>query len=67
MVSDALAMEQMTPALGWKMGHIYLALPISGIFMILYTAENLMKTLATPVNALCEPEPPNAQPQPELR
>lgn len=44
-VSDALAMEQMTPALGWKMGHVYLALPISGIFMILFTLENLLKTL----------------------
>jgi TRAP-type C4-dicarboxylate transport system permease small subunit len=44
-VADALAMEQMTPALGWKMGHVYLALPISGIFMILYTIENLIETV----------------------
>lgn len=45
-VSDALAMEQMTPALGWKMGHVYLALPIAGIFMVIYTVENLIETIA---------------------
>ena len=47
-VIDALAMEQMTPALGWKMGHVYLALPIAGVFMVLYTLENLAETLAAP-------------------
>jgi TRAP-type C4-dicarboxylate transport system permease small subunit len=46
-VADALAMEQMTPALGWKMGHVYLALPIAGIFMILFTVENLIETWAS--------------------
>ena len=55
-VSDALAMEQMTPALGWKMGHVYLALPISGIFMILFTIENLIETLMTPASELVEEE-----------
>jgi TRAP-type C4-dicarboxylate transport system permease small subunit len=44
-VSDALTMEQTTPALGWKMGYVYLALPISGVFMVLYTIENLIETL----------------------
>jgi TRAP-type C4-dicarboxylate transport system permease small subunit len=44
-VADALAMEQTTPALGWKMGYVYLALPIAGVFMILYTLENLLKTV----------------------
>jgi TRAP-type C4-dicarboxylate transport system permease small subunit len=44
-VTDALAMEQMTPALGWKMGHVYLALPIAGVFMVLYTVENLVETI----------------------
>ncbi|MGJ8640281.1 MAG: TRAP transporter small permease [Opitutaceae bacterium] len=44
-VGDALTMEQMTPALGWKMGYVYLALPISGIFMVLFTLENLLETL----------------------
>ncbi len=45
-VSDALALEQMTPALGWKMGHVYFALPLSGVFMTLFTLENLIETLS---------------------
>ncbi|RKX45688.1 MAG: TRAP transporter small permease [Verrucomicrobia bacterium] len=53
-VADALAMEQMTPALGWKMGHVYLALPIAGIFMVLFTLENLLETIATPAANLHE-------------
>jgi len=44
-VADALAMEQMTPALGFKMGYVYLALPIAGIFMVLYAIENLIETV----------------------
>ena len=55
-VRNALVMEQMTPALEWKMGHVYLALPISGVFMILYTVENLIETLVTPASQLREPE-----------
>ena len=46
-VADALAMEQMTPALGWKMGHVYLALPIAGVFMVIYTVENLVETICS--------------------
>lgn len=48
-VSGALAVEQMTPALGWKMGYVYLALPISGIFMVLFCIENLIETLLVPI------------------
>lgn len=44
-VSDALRLEQTTPALGWKMGHVYLALPIAGVFVVLYTVENLVEAL----------------------
>ncbi len=55
-VSDTLTMEQMTPALGWKMGHVYLALPIAGIFMVIYTLENLIETLVTPASELHEAE-----------
>lgn len=46
-VRDALAVEQTTPALGWKMGYVYLAVPIAGIFMVLYTVENLVETILT--------------------
>jgi TRAP-type C4-dicarboxylate transport system permease small subunit len=44
-VREALVLEQTTPALGWKMGYVYLALPISGFFVALYTVENLLETL----------------------
>jgi TRAP-type C4-dicarboxylate transport system permease small subunit len=44
-VSEALALEQTTPALGWKMGYVYMALPISGFFVVLHTVANLMETL----------------------
>ncbi|MCF7954768.1 MAG: TRAP transporter small permease [Phycisphaerae bacterium] len=44
-------MEQLAPALGkygLKMGHVYLALPISGVFMILFMVEQMLETLLTP-------------------
>lgn len=47
-VMDNLAMGQTTPALGLKMGHVYLALPIAGVFIILFTIEQLLETLLAP-------------------
>ncbi|MDQ8195634.1 TRAP transporter small permease [Coraliomargarita sp. SDUM461004] len=47
-VSDALILEQTTPALGIKMGHVYLALPIAGVFMSLFTLENIIEVLWAP-------------------
>ncbi len=44
-------MEQIAPALGpaigLKMGHVYMALPIAGVFMILFTIEQILETLFT--------------------
>jgi TRAP-type C4-dicarboxylate transport system permease small subunit len=51
-VKDSLDVQQMTPALGWKMGYIYLALPVSGIFMLIFTIENLIETILTPSDKL---------------
>ena len=51
-VKDAMQMEQTTPALGWMMGYVYLALPISGCFMVLYTIENLVETIKAPCESL---------------
>ena len=56
MVMDSLVMEQTTPALGWKMGYIYLALPISGFFMVLFTIENLIEEWVAPISELLEGE-----------
>lgn len=53
-VRDSLLMEQTTPALGWKMGHVYLALPISGVFMVIYTLENILETLRSTPEQLRE-------------
>jgi len=53
-VNEALTLEQMTPALGWKMGYVYLAAPISGFFMVLFTLENLYEIVVTPAAELHE-------------
>ncbi len=53
-VHHTLVNGQTTSALPLKMGHIYLALPISGIFMLIYTIENLFETLVTPTAKLYE-------------
>ncbi|KPJ65405.1 MAG: hypothetical protein AMJ43_10810 [Coxiella sp. DG_40] len=39
LVRITLQNNQVSPALGLKMGHVYLALPISGFFLVLYSAE----------------------------
>lgn len=38
-VSRTLAVQQTTPALGWERGHVYLALPIAGLFIVLFAIE----------------------------
>ena len=42
-VIDTLDMEQVTPALGLQQGHVYLALPIAGTFMIIFTVERILE------------------------
>jgi TRAP-type C4-dicarboxylate transport system permease small subunit len=56
-VSETLAMGQTTSALPLKMGYIYLALPIAGVFMVIYTIENLVETLVTPASEFKEADP----------
>ena len=48
----SLLYDQVTPALGWKMGCVYLAIPISGFFMLLFTLENLREVIETPAEEL---------------
>ena len=36
LVADTLTIGQTTPALGLEMGHVYLAVPIAGVFIILF-------------------------------
>lgn len=48
-VADNLG--QTTAALQWKMGHVYLALPIAGVFIIFFTLEQLLETLLSPAQS----------------
>ncbi|KMJ43428.1 TRAP transporter small permease [Xenorhabdus khoisanae] len=45
LVSSTLENGQITPVLGWKMGYIYLCLPISGILMIFYAFVDVISIL----------------------
>lgn len=45
-VSGTLATNQVSPALGLKMGHVYLALPISGFFVLLFAVEAFLEDWA---------------------
>lgn len=40
LVDLTLALGQTSPALGWKLGYVYLALPLSGLLMIFYAATD---------------------------
>lgn len=40
-VSDALIAQQTTPALGWKMGYVYAAVPLAGAFILLFSLEEM--------------------------
>ena len=53
-VRETLSLGQVTPALGWQMGYVYLALPIAGCFMVLYTLEHLLEDIQTPADQLHE-------------
>lgn len=46
-VFDALAAEQTTPALGWKMGYVYSAVPLAGIFILLFALEEMFFPAST--------------------
>jgi TRAP-type C4-dicarboxylate transport system permease small subunit len=46
LVHRILITNQVSPALGLKMGYVYLAIPISGLFLVIYSIELFFKTLA---------------------
>ncbi len=46
LVSKTLAAGQVAPTLGWQMGYVYLAAPVSGVFFTLFSIEHLIR-LAT--------------------
>ncbi len=46
LVSETLTAGQMTPALGWQKGYLYMAVPISGVFFIIFSIEHLILILS---------------------
>jgi len=57
LVIRTLATNQISPSLRLRMGYVYLAIPISGLFLVIYSVELFIETLA----ALVRP-PPSSQP-----
>ena len=47
LVTETLRAGQVTPALGIKMGYVYLAVPLSGLFIVLFCLERLVELLGT--------------------
>lgn len=48
LVSDTLRAGQTTPALGIRMGYVYLAIPISGLFITWFCSEQLFGLIQQP-------------------
>ncbi|OHB56685.1 MAG: hypothetical protein A2173_01725 [Planctomycetes bacterium RBG_13_44_8b] len=46
LVISTLQLNQISPALGVKIGYVYLAVPISGFFLVLYSVIGLVERLA---------------------
>ena len=46
LVKSTLELGQQSPALGIKVGYVYLAIPISGFFLVLYSVIGLVERLA---------------------
>ena len=51
LVTETLAAGQLTPAMGLKMGHVYTAVPISGLFIVAFGTQRLVELAATPIDA----------------
>jgi TRAP-type C4-dicarboxylate transport system permease small subunit len=48
LVSKTLEAGQISPTLGWPMGYVYLAAPVSGIFFTLFALEHLVELAKGP-------------------
>jgi TRAP-type C4-dicarboxylate transport system permease small subunit len=47
LVAETLTVGQLTPALGIRMGLVYLAVPLSGLFIILFSLEQMAGLIVT--------------------
>jgi TRAP-type C4-dicarboxylate transport system permease small subunit len=57
LVTDTLRLEQISPAINVKVGYVYLAIPISGFFLVLYSIIGLCERLAELVKGKIVIEP----------
>lgn len=46
LVASTLQLKQLSPALGVKVGYVYLAVPVSGFFLVLYSVIGLVERMA---------------------
>jgi TRAP-type C4-dicarboxylate transport system permease small subunit len=51
LVVRILQLQQVSPALGWPMGYVYLALPISGFFLTVSSLSALLERVRRPNDA----------------
>ena len=48
LVTETLQAGQVTPALGIKMGYVYLAVPVSGVFIVVFCLERIVELVSAP-------------------
>jgi TRAP-type C4-dicarboxylate transport system permease small subunit len=48
LVADTLAAGQLTPVLQWKIGYLYMSVPITGLFFIAFAIEHLLERPVPP-------------------
>jgi TRAP-type C4-dicarboxylate transport system permease small subunit len=48
LVADTLAAGQLTPVLQWRIGYLYAAVPLSGVFMCAFAIEHLLRLRLPP-------------------
>lgn len=51
LVTDTLAVNQLTPVLQWKVGYVYAAVPLSGLFFVAFSIEHLLERPQPAVSA----------------
>ncbi len=56
LVSNTLVRGQVSPALGLKMGYVYLAVPMSGFFLVVYSFIGFVERVKELVQGKVDPE-----------
>ena len=55
LVTSTLELQQQSPALGLKMGYVYVAVPLSGFFLVLYSVIGLIERIKELVKNKIDP------------